>query len=62
MSKWLPIAEAKDGTLYLFCDMKATELSKSYFVDWIAQGNFCNDKTHQATHFMSLPNPPETKP
>lgn len=58
--QWEPIETAPRG-LVLFCDMNASELRNSFFVDWMVDGKFCGNRHHTATHWHPLPNPPETK-
>nr|WP_313470794.1 DUF551 domain-containing protein [Stenotrophomonas geniculata] len=56
---WKPISSAPRGTLALFCDMGATEVRNSFFVDWMVDGKFCGNRHHTATHWMPLPEPPK---
>lgn len=56
---WKPISSAPRGTLALFCDMSATEVRNSFFVDWMVDGRFCGNRHHTATHWMPLPEPPK---
>lgn len=56
--EWQPIETARNGELSLFCDMGASELRNSFFVDWVVDGKFCGNKYRTATHWMPLPAPP----
>lgn len=62
---WQPIETAPTGTMVLFCSMTTSDVSKWAFVDWIAGGKFILhpkwDIKADATHWMPLPEPPETK-
>lgn len=57
--QWQPIESAPNGQLALFCDMSATELRSSFFVDWVVEGKFCGNRHHTATHWQPLPAAPE---
>lgn len=57
--QWQAIETIPNGQLALFCDMSATELRSSFFVDWVVDGKFCGNRHHTATHWQLLPAAPE---
>lgn len=59
---WMPVEDAPRGQLMLFCDMNATELRSSFFVDWMVEGSFCGNRHHEATHCRPLPPAPPLSP
>jgi hypothetical protein len=57
-SGWQPISTAPEGTMALFCSMKALEVPKWCWVDWVAGGKLNLHATWEPTHWMPLPSPP----
>jgi len=58
MMEWQPIETVPKGTFVLMCDMKAGEVRKWAYTDWMVNKKCCGDATRKPTHWMPLPAPP----
>jgi hypothetical protein len=60
--QWQPPHTAPSGTLILICDMTATELRYSYFVDWLIDGMPVMHPKRTCSFWQAMPPHPERLP